>query len=66
LNALTDHLDHHQTQTKPNAQTKPPEQPQYSMLQHQCHNINVITPISPSNPPNRQKPQKSLTAKNLL
>jgi hypothetical protein len=49
---------------KPNAQTKPPEQPQYSMFQHQCHNINVATPIPPSKPPNRQKPQKSLTAKN--
>jgi hypothetical protein len=38
-----------------------------SMLQHQCDNINVITPIPPSKPPNRQKPQKpqkSLTAKN--
>jgi hypothetical protein len=34
------------------------------MLQHQCHNTDVITPIPPSKPPNRQKPQKSLTAKN--
>jgi hypothetical protein len=35
-----------------------------SMFQHQCHNINVTTPIPPSNAQNRQKPQKSLTAKN--
>jgi hypothetical protein len=34
------------------------------MLQHRWPNINVATPIPPSKPPNRQKPQKSLTAKN--
>jgi hypothetical protein len=35
-----------------------------SMFQHQWPNINVTTSIPPSNASNRQKPQKSLTAKN--
>jgi hypothetical protein len=34
------------------------------MLQHRWRNIDVPTSIPPSNAPNRQKPQKSLTAKN--
>jgi hypothetical protein len=35
-----------------------------SKFQHQSYNIDVPTSIPPSNAPNRQKPQKSLTAKN--